>query len=152
MKKFLTMLSVVMIFVASHTDAFSQKKIAYTHNDSKAGTASFYNNKFNGRKTATGETFFNTGYTAASNHFKLGTYVKVTNVKNGRFVYVKINDRMGHPSRVIDLTHQAAKDLKFVNSGLTQVKVELVHPEEGKKRILAQKEGTSPEAPTGNSL
>lgn len=109
----------------------------------KEGTASYYHNKFNGRPTATGETFRNTGYTAASNHFPLGTYVKVTNKKNGNVVYVKINDRMGHPSRVIDLTERAALDLNFKKSGTTKVAIEVVSAEEGQRKILAQKEGQS---------
>jgi rare lipoprotein A len=53
----------------------------------KTGTASFYHDKFEGRKTATGEVFDNENFTAASNHFKLGTYVKVTNQSNGKVVY-----------------------------------------------------------------
>lgn len=106
----------------------------------KEGTASYYHNKFNGRPTATGETFRNSGYTAASNHFTLGTYVKVTNKKNGNVVYVKINDRMGHPSRVIDLTERAAIDLNFKNSGITKVSIEVVSADEGKRKILAQNE------------
>ena len=105
------------------------------------GTASYYHPKFVGRKTATGEIFSNSKYTAACNKYKLGTFVKVTNVKNGKSVYVKVNDRIGHPKRVIDLTHRAASDLKFVNSGLTTVKIEVVSPEEGKRKILAQTSG-----------
>lgn len=130
-------------FTADEIMAQKRKKIAYTHNDSKAGKASFYHDKFNGRKTATGETFRNTGYTAASNFFKLGTYVKVTNKKNSKTVYVKINDRMGHPTRVIDLTHKAASDIKMVNSGIVDVEVEEVTADEGKRKILAQQGGTT---------
>lgn len=152
MRKFIAMLGLAMITVLSYTEAFSQKKFSYTHNEYKEGIASFYNNKFNGRKTATGEIFTNSGYTAASNFFKLGTYVKVTNLQNGRFVYVKINDRMGHPSRTIDLTYQAAKDLRFINSGLTKVKVEVVNPDEGQRRILAQMQNENDTNTKDNSL
>ncbi len=104
----------------------------------KTGTASFYHNRFEGRKTATGEVFDNDNFTAASNFFKLGTFVKVTNLQNGKVVYVKINDRMGHPSRVIDLTEHAARKLKFVNRGLTRVKIEQVPAQEAKRFIIAQ--------------
>ena len=55
--------------------------------------ASFYSNKFNGRKTANGEIFNNQKLTAAHNTLPLGTYVRVTNLRNGRSVVVKINDR-----------------------------------------------------------
>jgi rare lipoprotein A len=106
--------------------------------EKKSGIASFYHNRFEGRKTATGEVFDNDLYTAASNHFPLGTYVKVTNVRNGKVVYVKINDRMGHRGRIIDLASIAAKDLKFVGRGTTKVEIEVVPAHEGKRQILAQ--------------
>lgn len=115
-------------------------------NSEKEGIASYYHNKFNGRKTANGEIFRNSGYTAASNHFPLGTYVKVTNKRNGHFVYVKINDRMGHKGRVIDLTERAAIDLNFKQKGLTQVNIEVVSAEEGKRKILAQNEALTRKA------
>lgn len=107
----------------------------------KVGVASFYNNKFVGRKTANGETFKQTLYTCASNHYELGTYLKVTNLANKKVVFVKVNDRMGHPSRVIDLTYLAAKDLNFVNSGTTKVKIEPVSNHEGKRQVFAQLNG-----------
>ena len=105
----------------------------------KKGIASFYHDKFVGRKTSTGEVFSNNKFTAASNTLKLGTYAKVTNLKNGRYVYVKINDRMAKTnSRLIDLTKIAATRLNFTNQGLTQVKVEPVSPAVGKRGIIAQ--------------
>ncbi len=89
------------------------------------GTASFYHQKFNGRKTATGETFNNNDLTAACNQLPLGTMVKVTNLKNGNTVIVKINDRMhAKNKRLIDLSYQAAKELDFINSGTCKVSVE----------------------------
>jgi len=112
--------------------------IARQEKPQKTGIASYYHNKFEGRKTATGEIFDNDNFTAASNFFKLGTFVKVTNLQNGKVVYVKINDRMGHPSRVIDLTENAARKLKFVNRGTTKVKIEQVPVQEAKRYIIAQ--------------
>lgn len=130
--------SIVAFFMISSVaiDSIAQKS-----NSTKTGTASFYHNKFVGRKTATGETFSNTKYTAACNQYPLGTYLKVTNNKNGKVVYVKVNDRIGHPKRVIDLTHRAAKDLNFVNAGLATVTVEPVNAQEGQRKILAQTSG-----------
>lgn len=107
----------------------------------KTGKASYYHPKFTGRKTATGEIFSNNKYTAACNQYPLGTYLKVTNTNNGRVVYVKVNDRIGHPQRIIDLTHRAASDLKYINSGLATVKIEAVSPDEGKRKIFAQTSG-----------
>jgi rare lipoprotein A len=91
------------------------------------GQASFYANKFNGRRTASGETFDQKKLTCACNVLPLGTWIKVTNLKNKRTVIVKVNDRI-HPKmkRVVDLTRAAAQKLGYVSGGLTRVKVELV--------------------------
>lgn len=94
------------------------------------GIASFYSSNLDGTKTATGEIFRNRKMTAASNNLPLNTWVRVTNLKNGKSVIVKINDRM-HPrmkakGRVVDLSRTAAQKLGFLKSGLTRVKVERV--------------------------
>jgi len=82
------------------------------------GKASYYPNVLSGHKTANGETFHQTGSTAASNRLPLGTDVKVTNVKNGRSTHVKVNDRepaLG--THRIDLSKRAANEI-----GLTRKK------------------------------
>lgn len=91
------------------------------------GQASFYSNKFNGRKTASGETFDQKKLTCACNVLPLGTWIKVTNLRNGRSAIVKVNDRI-HPKmkRIVDLSRAAAQKLGYVSNGLTRVKVELV--------------------------
>src|SRR3954471_1734658 len=91
------------------------------------GFASIYANRFNGLRTATGEIFKHSNLTAASNNFKINTWVKVTNLINSRSVIVRINDRM-HPrmaklGRVIDLTQAAAKLLGSFD-GMVKVRVE----------------------------
>jgi rare lipoprotein A (peptidoglycan hydrolase) len=94
------------------------------------GISSFYNIKFNGTKTSTGERFYNNKYTAASNLYKLNTIVRVTNLRNGKTVLVRINDRM-HPNmlrkgRVIDLSQSAAKQLVFKSKGIVKVSVDAI--------------------------
>ena len=91
------------------------------------GYASFYANKFNGRKTANGEIFSQHKLTCACNVLPLGTWIRVTNLRNGHTVVVKTNDRL-HPKmkRIIDLTKAAAVKLGYVASGLTRVKVEVI--------------------------
>ena len=93
----------------------------------KYGVASFYAAKFNGRKTANGNTFNSLKYTGACNVLPLGTWVKVTNLRNDRSVIVYINDRL-HPKnrRLIDLSKTAAEKLGYVGSGLAKVKVEVL--------------------------
>ena len=91
------------------------------------GIASFYSAKFEGRQTANGEIFSNSKMTCACNRLPLGTWVKVTSVKNGKSIIVKVNDRLApHMTRVVDLTLAGAKKLDFVSAGLTQVKVEVL--------------------------
>ena len=91
------------------------------------GTASYYSNKFEGRKTASGEIFSQKKMTAASNIISLNTYVKVTNLHNKKSAIVKVTDRM-HPKnkRLIDLSKAAAKQLGYTGHGLTKVKVEVL--------------------------
>jgi len=91
------------------------------------GQASFYNDKFNGRKTASGEKFNQKKLSAACNKLPLGTKIKVTNVQNGKSVIVKVNDRL-HPKmkRIVDLSKAAAKKIGLTSAGVTRVKVVVV--------------------------
>ena len=95
------------------------------------GIASFYSKNLEGTETATGERFSHKNYTAASNNYKLNTWVRVTNLKTGKSVIVRINDRM-HPrmakqGRVVDLTLTAAKKIGLTyGTGITKVMVEEV--------------------------
>ncbi len=88
------------------------------------GQASFYSNKFDGRQTANGEIFRQKKFTAACNSLPMGTWIEVTNLRNGKVVVVKINDRL-HPKmkRLVDLTRAGAESLGFISAGLTRVKV-----------------------------
>ena len=108
------------LFAGDTTEAKAKPKILY-------GTASFYANSFHGKKTANGEVFSQQKLTAACNVLPLGTFIKVTNLRNGKSVTVKINDRL-HPkmTRVVDLSRAAADKLNYIKSGLTRVKVEVI--------------------------
>ena len=102
---------------------------AHTQNNTKTlyGQASFYSQKFEGRKTASGQIFKHKKFTAACNTLPLGTFIKVTNLKNGKTVVVQTNDRLhAKTKRLIDLTMAGAKRLGFVASGITKVKVEVL--------------------------
>jgi rare lipoprotein A len=91
------------------------------------GTASFYAEKFNGRKTANGEIYNSEKFTAACNVLPLGTWIRVTNLRNKRSVIVKTNDRLHvKMKRVVDLSYAAAEKLGYTRRGLTQVKVEVL--------------------------
>jgi rare lipoprotein A len=98
----------------------SREKIHY-------GTASFYANKFEGRKTSTGEIFSQKKMSAASNILPLNHWVRVTNTRNNLSVVLRINDRMHkNNKRLIDLSKSAAKKLKYTGYGLAHVKVEVL--------------------------
>jgi len=91
------------------------------------GIASYYADKFQGRKTASGEVFHQDSLTAAHKHLPFGTLVRVTNLRNNQSVIVKVNDRgMKGKNRVIDLSKAAAKELNMVGAGLVKVKVEVL--------------------------
>ena len=104
---------------AQDTTTVKADKIVY-------GIASFYSDKFNGRKTGSGEIFNQTKFTAASNRFSFGTWLKVTNLRNNKTVWVRVNDRM-HPKmkRIVDLTRAAAQKIGMINAGIAKVKVEV---------------------------
>jgi rare lipoprotein A len=92
------------------------------------GKASYYASKFEGRKTALGTRFSNKGNTCACNKLKLGSYVKVTNLKNKKTAVLLVNDRLAaHSKRLIDVTQKVAKDLGFYSNGLCTVSVTVVH-------------------------
>ena len=108
----------------------SSEFVTKTGVKSLLGIASFYSKNLDGTETATGERFKNRNLTAASNSFKLNTWVKVTNIHNENWVIVRKNDRM-HPrmakrGRVIDLSRSAAIKLDFIKKGLTKVRIEVV--------------------------
>lgn len=91
----------------------------------QTGKASFYANKFNGRKTASGTTFRNSKKIAAHKTLPFGTKVKVTNLNNGKSVKVRIEDRGPFVSgRIIDLSRKAAKKIGIVDAGVGNVKIE----------------------------
>jgi rare lipoprotein A len=90
------------------------------------GVANFYSDKFEGRKTASGEVYQKDALTASHKKLPFGTKVKVTNVENGKSVVVTVNDRMAASNpAVIDVTRRAAEELGFVGSGRTKVTLEV---------------------------
>jgi rare lipoprotein A len=91
------------------------------------GMATFYSEKFVGKKTASGEAYDKGGLTAAHRSYAYGTKLRVTNLANGKSAVVTVNDRMPRTSRsVIELTPRVARLLGFVGSGKATVMVEVV--------------------------
>ena len=91
------------------------------------GQASFYAEKFHGRRTANGETFSQKKLTAACNKLPLGTWIQVANLENDKIIVVKTNDRLAPNSkRLIDLSRAGAKKLGFISAGTAKVKIEVL--------------------------
>ena len=89
------------------------------------GVASYYANKYHGRKTSSGERYNMHALTAAHRTLPFGSKVKVTNLENQRSVVVRINDRGPFVrGRIIDVSLEAARQLQMVSAGLARVKVE----------------------------
>lgn len=98
---------------------------------SERGIASWYGQKFHGRYTSSGEPYDMFELTAAHRSLPLPTYVRVTNLENGRTTIVKVNDRGPfHEDRVIDLSYAAAVKLDFMAQGTAEVHVEVIEPDD----------------------
>lgn len=108
-------------------------QIGYT----QKGLASYYHDKFHGRRTACGEKFDQKIMTAAHRKLLFNTLVKVTNLNNDKSVVVRINDRgpYKYEGRIIDLTLGAAKKIGVIKRGVVPVKIEVV----GEYGLLAKK-------------
>lgn len=88
-------------------------------------TASWYGKKFSGKETANGEKYSETALTAAHKSFPFGTILKVTNPRNHKVVFVRINDRGPYvEGRSLDLSKSSAKALGILHRGVVKVKVE----------------------------
>lgn len=92
-----------------------------------SGEASYYGDELRGRPTASGESFDPEGLTAAHRTLPLGTRLRVTNVRNGESVVVRVNDRGPYSGdRVLDVSKRAARALGMLGSGTAPVRLELI--------------------------
>ena len=115
----------VIIMMISTLGLFSFKNNAT--DAKKTSFASYYHDKFNGRKTASGEIFSNSKLTAAHRTLPFGTEVKVTNLRTGKSVVVEINDRGPfHSSRALDLSKAAFNSIGNHKNGTMPVEYEIV--------------------------
>jgi rare lipoprotein A len=102
------------------------------------GTASWYGENFEGKPTASGEPYDMYDMTAAHLKLPMGSYVRVTNLRNGKAVVVRVNDRGPIvPGRIIDLSYGAAQALQFQHKGLQRVRLDLVNPPQPTNQTVA---------------
>ena len=112
---------------------------------SAQGGASWYGQKFHGHRTANGEIYDMYQMSAAHKTLPLPSFVRVSNLTNGKQVVVRVNDRGPfHSGRVIDLSYAAALKLDMLKTGTTQVKIDVIHVDEsgqitvGRQPIIPQ--------------
>jgi rare lipoprotein A len=124
--KWIFVIAVFPSYLQAQQDSISSKETVKPI-QFEACMASYYAKKFEGRKCSSGERFRNDSLTAAHKNLPLGTKLKVINLNNDSSVVVRINDRLPKKSkRCIDLTQRAARQLNFIESGVTKVKFEIL--------------------------
>ena len=137
-------------------DGKSYKIVQDPSRFSQAGFAAIYDAEPGSNLTASGEAFDPMQLTAAHPTLPIPSFARVTNVKNGKSVIVRINDRGPfHKGRLIDLSYAAAHELGYVKRGSTDVVVERVWPNDGVKPaidVAKAGKGIMPVAATGNDL
>ncbi|MFM1963196.1 MAG: hypothetical protein RLZZ172_2041 [Bacteroidota bacterium] len=120
-------------------EILAQKKLNYRKVpivDSAIGYASYYSDRFIGKKTANGEIFSQEKMTCAHNTLPMGTLVRVTSLKSGQYVVVRVNDRLHrHNPRLVDLSKSAAAQLGFVKKGIIKVNVVVLKDENVQKKV-----------------
>lgn len=116
---FVACVAVSMLLGSCH-----RKTAGGARSGTESGYASYYADKYEGRKTSNGEVFRQRKLTAAHKTLPFGTKVKVTNLANGRTVRVRINDRGPFiEGRIIDLSKAAAQKVDMIPAGVTRVRI-----------------------------
>jgi rare lipoprotein A len=95
--------------------------------ETQTGVASYYGDKFDGKKTSFGEVFKKNDLTAAHLKYPYNTILRVINLLNNKSVIVRINDRKpDFNGRIIDVSYGAAKKLEMLKSGITEIRIEVL--------------------------
>ena len=96
-------------------------------NYTEQGLALWYGTKFHGRKTSSGELYDMYAMTAAHKSLPIPSYVKVSNLDNGKSIVVRVNDRGPFvDNRIIDLSYVAAQKLDMTNNGTANVEISVI--------------------------
>jgi rare lipoprotein A len=113
---------------SKYTRGYNKEQASqYRINQLLKGECSYYADKFHGRKTANGEIYDMHGFTAAHKSLPFNTILDVKNLKNGKIVRVRVNDRGPYKKgRILDLSLSAAKKIGLVQSGVTQIEAKII--------------------------
>lgn len=129
------------------------KVMTSAHDLQQVGMASWYGSKFHGNLTSNGETYDMYGLSAAHKSLPLPTYLKVTNLGNGKSIIVRVNDRGPfHGDRLIDLSYAAAKQLDFHQKGTAKVKLQAITFVDGKPYLAGSSKIHKPKAPETQAI
>lgn len=128
-------------------------KVLDSHDDYvESGMASYYGQKFHGRRTSNLEVYDMYAFTAAHKSLPLPSFARVTNLDNGKSVTVRVNDRGPfHDGRVIDLSYAAAVKLGITQRGTGRVEVRALHPGEAAPPVYASAGNNPPPAPVAQA-
>lgn len=127
--------SILSVSLLSACSAVSAKGAIHkpsTHalQQQQVGLASYYSDRYQGRKTASGERYDKNKLTATHSKLPFGTRLRITNLVNHKSVIVRVIDRArARNGRLVDLSKQAARELDFVQSGTTRVRLEVLSVE-----------------------
>ncbi|UBB24674.1 septal ring lytic transglycosylase RlpA family protein [Pseudoxanthomonas japonensis] len=117
------------------------------------GTASYYGNKFHGRRTSNQEVYDMYAFTAAHKTLPLPSFARVTNLDNGQSVVVRVNDRGPfHDGRVIDLSYAAAYKLGITQRGTGRVEVRALTPGKDERGYAAAPSASTPAVPASSGM
>ncbi len=123
-------------------EMLAQKKMNYRKVpvvDSAIGYASYYSDRFIGKRTANGEVFSQKKLTCAHNTLPMGTIVRVSELKTGKYVDVRVNDRLHrHNPRLVDLSKKAAAQIGFIKKGIIKVSVVVLKEENVEKKAIEE--------------
>ena len=123
-------------------EILAQKKMNYRKVpvvDSAIGYASYYSDRFIGKRTANGEVFSQKKLTCAHNTLPMGTIVRVSEMKTGKYVDVRVNDRLHrHNPRLVDLSKAAAAQIGFIKKGIIKVSVVVLKEENVEKKAIEE--------------
>jgi rare lipoprotein A len=135
MIRFCNKVFILLLLLGTSINSLSAQEVELVSDSSKVyytkvGVASYYGQDFHGRQTANGEIYDKNKLTAAHPRLPFGTLVKVTNVRTGKWVIVRINDRGPYvENRIIDVSYRAAKHLGMLNGkGIVRVRIEELPP------------------------
>ncbi|MCJ8497143.1 septal ring lytic transglycosylase RlpA family protein [Chryseobacterium salipaludis] len=121
---------ILVIIMMISSLGLSSFKNSNNEEGKRTSFASYYHDKFNGRRTASGDIFDNSKLTAANRSLPFGTKIKVTNLRSGKSVIVEINDRGPfHASRALDLSRAAYEAIGNPARGTMPVEYEIVEGE-----------------------